>query len=196
MNLRLPGIAAITAMAPLLVAGCAGDEPATGPTSPRTPGASATPGGSGDRPSDGTASPGGPVHLGPDGYGALKLGMTLDQAEATGLITVKLKPPKDHGCGTFDLKTHPRPASTAGGNLSAGLGVASIFAVADMRTPEGITLGSSLAQVQNAYPRLQNGPNLSFTKVPGNPAAVYTFLIADGRVKELVLDLATQDCHN
>ncbi|WP_344904786.1 hypothetical protein [Actinomadura meridiana] len=126
----------------------------------------------------------------------MKLGMKREDAEATGLITVKDEPPGGIGCGTFDFKEFPQKGPYAGGNFSPQLGVASIFAVGDMRTPEGITTGSAAAEVQKAYPELKKGPNASFVTVPGNPKAVYTFLIENGRVRQLVLDLATQTCHN
>ncbi|MDL4773093.1 hypothetical protein [Actinomadura xylanilytica] len=135
-----------------------------------------------------------PEPLGPSGYGALKLGMTLAQARATGLITVKSKP--GAGCGTFDLKAHPHPADEVGGYISAEHGLASIFAAGGIATPEGVRVGSSAAKVKKAYPQLKQGPNASYAPLPGKPAASYGFLMAGGRVKSLTLDLQTQDCHN
>ncbi|RKS68165.1 hypothetical protein BZB76_6413 [Actinomadura pelletieri DSM 43383] len=177
----------------VVVSACGSGGSDAGPT------AAASPSSAGGTPSA-SASPGtapdGPVFLGPTGYGTVQLGMSRDKAESTGLITVKTEPPGAMGCGTFDLRKFPQKKSSAGGYFSAELGIASIFAVEDMRTPEGIALGSSTAEVEKAYPKLRKGPNASFTVVPGNPKAVYTFLIDGGRVQELVLDLAEQTCHN
>lgn len=180
MNRKPVGVAAAMVMIGVL-AGCGGSGDEGGPAAPTTSAAAPA------------TTPSGPTYLGPAGYGALKLGMKPDQAQATGLITIERPPPEDFGCGAFKLKKFP---DGSGGYVSARLGVASIFASGDMSTPEHIKVGSTLAQVKQAYPALETGPNSSFVKVPGNEDAVYSFLIDNGRVTELVLDLAKQDCHN
>ncbi|GGV35538.1 hypothetical protein GCM10010182_69400 [Actinomadura cremea] len=187
MHRRL-GIAVIAAFGPMLLTACGDGGAGPGPdvSAPATASTGAP----------GSAAPSGPTYLGPDGYGALKLGMTRAEAEATGVITVTGEPPGGPTCGSFELKEFPSGANAAGGNFSAGLGIASIFAAEGMRTPEGIEIGSSEADLAKAYPDLQQGPNLSFVTVPGNPKAVYSFLVVDGRVEAFGLDLANQTCHN
>ncbi|WP_143219898.1 hypothetical protein [Actinomadura sp. CNU-125] len=186
---------------PLSLAAC-GDGGGSGgiadvaPTTASPTGGTTTGGPDGAAAPGASAAPAGPVRLGPEGYGALKLGMTREAAEATGLITIKSEPPGGAGCGSFDLKEFPREGPYGGGSFSPDLGIARIAAAEGVRTPEGIAVGASAAEIEKAYPELREGPNLSFTAVPGNPKAQYTFLIVDGRAKELALDLANQNCSN
>ncbi|MFB4302200.1 hypothetical protein [Actinomadura sp. NTSP31] len=142
-----------------------------------------------------TTAPPGAATLGPLGYGALRLGMKAARLRGSGLLVGKVRG-RAGGCDGYDLRTHRTPKGSAGVYYSARLGITTIFAVGGMRTPQGIGVGSTLAQVKHAYPRLATGVNGSSAPVPGNPHAVYSLLLKDGRVTSLALDLAGQNCHN
>ncbi|XVQ84992.1 hypothetical protein ACQP2K_40275 [Microbispora siamensis] len=131
--------------------------------------------------------------FGPYGYGGVRLGMTLKQAEATRTIVKKL----DEGqCSGWDLKAHPTGRDGVGLYISKDLGVALIEAPKGVKTPEGIKVGSTMKQVKKAYPRLDTTGNYPVAVVPGNPKALYYFLSHRGKVYELALALKNQDCTN
>jgi hypothetical protein len=89
-----------------------------------------------------------PLVLGPDGFGALKIGMTKEQAEATGLLTpFKVGGPNDD-CLVADLRVGPGHAPVF---VYQKLGVVSIFAGPTVKTPEGVGIGTSGAQAKRAY---------------------------------------------
>lgn len=131
--------------------------------------------------------------FGPYGYGGVRLGMTLKQAQATRTIAKKL----DGGqCSGWDLKAHPTGRDSVGLYISKKLGVAVIGAPKGVETPEGIKVGSTMKQVKKAYPRLDTTGNYPVAVVPGNPKALYYFLSYRGKVHELALALKNQDCTN
>jgi hypothetical protein len=80
-----------------------------------------------------------------------------------------------------------------------------VFSVKDgkqgVQTPEGIKVGSALADVRRAYPELKNsngdstfetGNNIA--AVPGNTKAHFLFLFDGGKVTEIDLLSVDQDC--
>ncbi|MFF0245110.1 hypothetical protein ACWEU6_05570 [Streptosporangium sandarakinum] len=146
---------------------------------------------SADTAADATAGTGG--RFGPYGYGGVRLGMTLKQAEGTRKIVKKLSAGQ---CSGWDLKAHPTGRDGVGLHISKKLGVALIQAPKDVRTPEGIKVGSTMKQVKKAYPRLDTSGNYPVAVVPGNPKALYYFLSHRGKVHELALALKNQDCTN
>lgn len=206
-------LATVLLPAGLLAAGCTSPTPVAGgapssavapsatptssaPSSPPAPSPSIVPS------SSGTATP---RILGPNGFGALKLGMTEKAATATGLITSWRGTRGGEGCG---LQAHLRGGSghDAGRSgtvlLSGSLGVATIDAYGDLRTPEGIHLGSSKAAVLRAYPDWRNATEQDphadgrgAAKVPGNSKAFYRIEIVRGKVFELTLQHKDQNCY-
>ncbi len=150
--------------------------------------------------SDGTGTDrdvaGTPVEvLGPEGYGDVRLGMSADDAERTGLVTVQRAAPAA-ACETLVYVDHP-PAGDAevSGFVSRKHGVAALFAAPGMETPEGIGLGDSLADVETAYPDLVDTVNAQLAPLPGEPARAYHFGVdRTGVVVELSLQLDVQDC--
>ncbi|WP_344844010.1 hypothetical protein [Nonomuraea dietziae] len=133
--------------------------------------------------------------LGPDGYGAVKLGMTVKQAKTTGDVVKKR--PGHGGCSGWDLKKFPTPKDSVGIYISPNVGLAAIFAAKGMRTPEGIKIGSTVKQVKAAYPRIKRDFHGFYViTVPGNKKAYYTFGVTHGKVTEYGIALTKQDCFN
>lgn len=130
--------------------------------------------------------------LGPNGIGPLRLGMTIAQAEATGVVK-KFRSNPAGGCasayliaGDGDVVLH-----------SPLKGVATIDAPGSMKTPQGIGVGSSLSAVERAYPDFKFDPDISrgYAAVPGNSKAVYRIAFRDGRVSQLTLQYRDQGCY-
>ncbi|WP_329107939.1 hypothetical protein OG792_05485 [Micromonospora sp. NBC_01699] len=165
---------------------------ATTPASPApsVPSAPSAPASSGDT----TA----PLVLGPNGIGSLKLGMTRQQATATGLLIADEDNSNGEGCVPYHLRAN----STGNGvvSLSRNLGIAAIDAYGSIKTPEGVRIGMSSADMLRIYPGwtaadgdATNGRG--HAKAPGNDSAVYRIATQNGTVIELTLQYAKQDCY-
>lgn len=83
--------------------------------------------------------------LGPTGLGKLQIGMTTKEAEATGMVEAG---EGDRDCGSWYLKPDVKGGAQVGWSSR---GVISIAAYDQIATPEGIRIGSLLAQVEKAY---------------------------------------------
>jgi hypothetical protein len=169
----------------------AGGTPTPGATASASITASATPTGA----ATGSPTATEPV-LGPDGFGTLKLGMTRAQAEATGVADPFKSRPEGGTCRWY---SHLRGASGDNGTviISETLGVAAIVGYPGVRTPEGISIGSSLAEIGKAFPAWKMNADLGrgYATAPGNPKAVYRIEINDGRADSLTLQLVNQNCY-
>lgn len=137
-----------------------------------------------------------PPDFGPLGYGKIRLGMTLADAQATGEIAkVEDMGGDPPGCGRY--------TATAGwtGFYNQGEIVAIMHNKLPAHTPEGITVGSTLDEVRAAYPTLQLGHNWSSADVPGQPAH-YGFLgirsasPPEAKVTQMLLYNDRDTCHN
>ncbi|GAA1607145.1 hypothetical protein GCM10009828_038280 [Actinoplanes couchii] len=147
-----------------------------------------------------SGSGGGKLVLGPNGLGALKLGMSMSAALKTGLL-VGDGEPTTQGCNT---DYQPKAAGSARApvffNQGDGLGLVSFTAYPGVATPEGIKLGSSAAAVGRAYPSAKNmtGPEADgrwYAPVPGNSEARYNITLTGGKVTHFNLQLNRQGCY-
>lgn len=148
-----------------------------------------------------------PPTLGPTGYGALRLGMTKAEAEATGLttgITTSSGTGSCGGPGDGYLAGTPTPSAVSSlGQLvfSERTGrLVAIYAFGGVKTPQGIGLDHTYAELHAAYPGWAAiGPDSTSGRggvaVPGNPDAHYRIVTNGLVVKELSLDADTQDCY-
>ncbi len=194
-------IALHVAVAGILVAGC--DTAAPNPTPSSSTTTAPAPTGSSPAASP-TASSETPV-LGPQGFGALVLGQKLDAALATGLVGKTATRPAM--CGAEGETARIGAAGTVAKNDSAGqlfftgkLGLVAIYAFGDVRTPQGIHIGSTYADVKKVYPDwtpiASEGPEgRGHARISENPAAHYRIAIYHGKVIQLSLDLNNQDCY-
>jgi hypothetical protein len=136
-----------------------------------------------------------PSTLGPDGYAGINLGATPAEVKAAGY---KVEDTDTPCSGSAEIKG---PKGYASVLISAKDGVYLISARDPEPTPEGIKIGSTLAEVKQAYPAM--------TDVVGNPAkdddttrlapthganpkAQYNIIMKDGKVDALALRLL--DC--
>ncbi|WP_054815710.1 hypothetical protein [Nocardia arizonensis] len=168
-----------------IIAGCA-DDPVAGSATPSSVASAVAP--------TTVADP--TPEFGPLGYGRLRLGMSMLDAQATGEIAqVEDMGGDPPGCGRYTTKTG------ASGFYKQGEIVAIMHNKLPARTPEGIGAGSTADQVRAAYPTLKLGHNWSSADVPGQPAH-YGFLgirqqsAPDAKVTQMLLYNDNDTCHN
>lgn len=177
---RTAGAAAVaTAALAVLLGGCA----AAGP------GAAST---------QGSTGPAAVRTLGPAGLGEFRIGMSLKDAEATGQFQHGREQP-----GACMSTTNGQGITMT---WSGRYGITMLTADG-VSTPEGIRVGSTYAEVKQAYPR-PSGPlagtldeqfselHVVYVQVPGNAAAAYAIQFDDtSRVRQILLKLKAQrDC--
>ncbi|WP_211357922.1 hypothetical protein [Amycolatopsis cihanbeyliensis] len=147
----------------------------------------------------GTAQAAACAELGPDGYQTLKLGMTTQQAKATGEIVPYRGPDPGAGinpeCGFYDLTDRPGRPGGLTVLVSPKLGVSYIEGYPGVRTPQGIGIGSTEEALRTAYPDWNPAePGGQFVPVPENPNAFYEFNAGNGEVDHLGLRSVGQEC--
>jgi hypothetical protein len=137
-----------------------------------------------------------PNVLGPTGLGALKLGMSPDDAYATGLIT---KPSGGTGC---DLKAGlVGSAATEGVWFTSDSRLSAIPAYGDIATPEGVHLGSTVDKLTAAYPAYKaidegkEADDRGYTDVPGHSDLQYRVETRGGVVVSLTLQSKAHGCY-
>jgi hypothetical protein len=136
------------------------------------------------------------VVLGSSGFGALRLGMTATEAQATHLVgSASLAPGET--CPTGRLLAAPS-GGTPSLFFSPSLGLAAIYAYPGITTPAGIKVGSTLAALQQAYPSwrgLQGDAGVGYVAAPGSTTSEYRIAVSNGRVIELAIQLDDEDCY-
>ncbi|MFD9887886.1 hypothetical protein ACFWY9_00990 [Amycolatopsis sp. NPDC059027] len=141
--------------------------------------------------------------LGPDGYKAVKLGMSEEEAVATGELIRRTDVPSTEYCGWYALKDWPGGpgAEGAGVVVSPTYGVVAIWAYPSVQTPEGIGLGSTVSEVKAAYPDYEEGEQYHGGRAPvpgGAEGSLYRFGRFDGdngRITRMFLQAPRQDCY-
>ncbi|MGI5503722.1 hypothetical protein [Lentzea sp. CA-135723] len=128
--------------------------------------------------------------IGSFGYGALKLGMTLQQALDTKLISPS-------GSSLAGCTIHEIMGTDQQVSVSPTRGVVSIMFTADM-TADGAGRGARETKLKEEYTNLESGaPNYTYrAEADGNPNAVFLFRVAQGTVITAEVDLKDQDCHD
>ncbi|MFF5055722.1 hypothetical protein ACFY1S_21325 [Micromonospora sp. NPDC000663] len=134
--------------------------------------------------------------LGPNGLGSLKLGMSRQQATATGML--RPFPTKGDGCASAHLTSAPTDRGLV--IFSGTLGLAVIDAYGSIKTHEGARIGMSSADMLRIYPTWKaadgdatNGRG--YAKTPGNDKAVYRIATRNGTVTALTLQYSNQNCY-
>jgi hypothetical protein len=123
--------------------------------------------------------------FGPDGFAGVALGMTSAEIEATGRVT--LEHGSQPGCSDFALLSPDGSEPIGGGYLSAENGVELISVTSkEARTPEGITLTSTLDEVFATYPDGRWFDPTYVTPVPGHQDRQYSFVFAGGEATGLL----------
>ncbi|HEY0807281.1 MAG TPA: hypothetical protein VGD84_19595 [Pseudonocardiaceae bacterium] len=157
--------------------------------------------------------------LGPDGYGDLLLGMSWQDALASGELR-QSAPLSSAGCLRYSVvvdtpvrKLPVTPTPNASGSapatalpplpvvaelvVSVRNGVVQVIAGPLLRTPEGVGVGTSRDVLADVYPKLvaPTRGGAAVTAVVANPKAVYMFdLSGTGVVTSFSLRLAKSDC--
>jgi hypothetical protein len=140
-----------------------------------------------------------PLAFGPTTVGSLRLGMTIDEATAAGVIQPGTPPPGAvAGCQGYDWLGHSAAPAASSLLFSPTLGLVRIGGRVDAETPEGIYAGSSDEDVRAVYPtqsKAHTDADDWVAPVPGNPSANYWLVLSKHVVTEVRLELAAQDCY-
>ncbi|GGO08870.1 hypothetical protein [Micromonospora parathelypteridis] len=158
------------------------------PSAPSTPSTSSASPSPSARPSSNPTTDS--LVLGPKGIGSLKLGMTRQQATATGMLRPFAITER---CSFSFLRAAPTEEGTV--THSPTLGIAAIDVWPGIRTPEGLGIGMSSAEVLRIYPAYREGVNAGYATTPGNDKAVYRIATKNGKVTALTLQFKNQDCY-
>lgn len=127
--------------------------------------------------------------LGPDGFIELRMGMTRQEALATGRIRVG---ESANGCTGFYLAMYGDGSGLGPHGYFSEDGLAIVHAQGGMHTPEGVVLGTSMDELQRTYPALRRSDG--FWVVPASDEADYFFVIEDEAVNFFGLASSDDPC--
>ena len=136
--------------------------------------------------------------FGPDGVARLRMGMTHQQVSKTDSGRVYVGSRHDgwrRGCRILQYHRNQlgrTPGNTLNGVVSDKHGLERLYATPRMVTPEGISLGSTILEVRDAYdrPRLTSGDGIV---VPASDRTVYRIQVG-GVVTSMSLEVRDPDC--
>lgn len=129
--------------------------------------------------------------FGPQGYGAVRLGMT--RTDLLALAHTRLT--GDGRCATFTTEaTDAGIEPGVSGIIETGRGVSSLTLQAPSSTPEGIGRGASYDAVRAAYPHAEGDRDLLTADAPGHPDRSYRFELGPDGVVSVALVLHHQEC--
>lgn len=135
--------------------------------------------------------------FGPDGVGGLRLGMSAAQVRASGAATAVQGSAHDgwkEGCLAVDYTfTDDEQPGDLNGRVSPSQGLEQLVATSAMRTPGGIHLGSTRAEVEAGFAHLVGNGDV-LTSPAGDGSWHYAIYLGDGKVTRLTLELPRQDC--
>jgi hypothetical protein len=118
--------------------------------------------------------------LGPNGYGAISVGMSVADAKATGKVGDPVG--GNDLCRSYNWAYSDGPVLT----MSTKYGVYTVPGTAPgAHTPEGIKVGSTPDEILAAYPDATSGPRntvIQYKTPTSNPANQYIFGVRDGHV--------------
>ncbi|MPY78367.1 MAG: hypothetical protein GEV04_07695 [Actinophytocola sp.] len=129
------------------------------------------------------------LQVGPDGYRALRLGMSYDEIRATGMLADQDGPPPNN-CARYRLSG----ADVAVRHIlvSENVGLAAVVAN-KARTPEGVTIGSTRAELERTYDAAEADDPGKYL-IPTGKGGYYLFRVDGERVSELALVANKHDC--
>lgn len=129
-----------------------------------------------------------------DGWNAVRIGMTLEEAEAAlgEPLTTDLDVYDDPSCRIYGSPAHPDLSFMVqdGRVATISIGETASGARSSVRTDEGVGLGSSEADLRSAYPAIEAEPNIyggvrMFAWRPGRSRGVRFNLDDGGRVYDI-----------
>jgi hypothetical protein len=173
-----------------------GAPPPTAEAPPMTPPSGGDPQPNGDDPPEQTAPEPPPEaavtgrQLGPSGFMALELGMSVESAMATGMVSDE---PYSVGCQGRSLLIDGQASGTA---YFGDKGLQIIAPTVAVHTVDGVSVGWTTDQFVARYPDEQgaaeNGE--AFLSVAGNSDAIYRVIFANDRVSRIQLQMVDMIC--
>ncbi|MBO0839638.1 MAG: hypothetical protein J2O49_02320 [Sciscionella sp.] len=137
-------------------------------------------------------APNEPIVLGPDGFRQLKLGMTEQQAQATGMLEGN-SISTDLACTKYQFSGTNSDRVTV--YVSHQFGVVAIGGDLGTRTAEGVAIGTNTGQLKRTYPDLvQRDAGTYVARIAGRNKFQYQFEISQQKVSAITISTIDQNC--